>query len=845
MAKTTPPIKTDLFRFVTFRSPEELTFDTKALRFVIHPNIHKSLLSSCPIRTTRDKDNSTFDKYISKFPRFTSKGDLQKINPELFEFSNTAFKRKTAINMLITESVNPPKELSLDDVTLLFEALMGEVLSKKSQIVRQAIANMLIVNHALKHHGKFESIGIKKLTDIKIEIPYELIRCYKPWFFKDCGGSLEGVQNLGVADFRRVEQEVCCYVPGEVSHIENIMAKEYKERSTRNYVRTENTIETSRETEVESLSDTTTATRNELNSEVANVIQEDKSSAYGGSLGVSGKIGTAVEINVDAYADFTNSNSSSYSNSQARSYAEEVTQRALERIVQRTSERRTSKVIKEFEENNKHGFDNRGDAAQHVTGIYRWIDIIYTNRLINYGKRLMVEFMVPEPAEFYKTILNYKKVDSSEEESNTPEAPLTLEHFRITKPGDITSLDIANAASYYGVNIDPLPPSNIDLTMSLNPPGPVDHNRSVNSQPLPNIGVPPKYEADIVLGSYTYVYRANSASSSQQAFCDFTFGGKIVYSGKDYNKNKTTKNVDVDLNLNPNLPGNIPVSVNYSGCFGMYGAVTIKCVLKQSTITDWQSEAYNKLVAAYNQKLDQYNAEVQANEQEGQTNESNNESISNPAMNRIIEQRELKRICIEMLMKPFCNVQGRDNNVEINACDLYQIPQVNQNQTFSEYARTVKFFEQAIDWKIMSYLFYPYYWAEKCDWADLMQSESDDLIFQAFLQSGMGRVVVPIREQFTEAFSFYIETGDIWLSNDLVAGSEGDLYLSIAEDMQTIEGNVEDVWESRVPTSLAIIQGKSAFLEEEGLPCCHIVENDNTTSNISGTDATLKLINPE
>ena len=42
-----------------------------------------------------------------------------------------------------------------------------------------------------------------------------------------------GVTNLGIADFRRVEQEVCCYVPGEVSHIENIMAREFKERSTR------------------------------------------------------------------------------------------------------------------------------------------------------------------------------------------------------------------------------------------------------------------------------------------------------------------------------------------------------------------------------------------------------------------------------------------------------------------------------------------------------------------------------------------------------------------------------------------------------------------------------------
>ena len=48
--------------------------------------------------------------------------------------------------------------------------------------------------------------------------------------------SLYGVNNIGVGVLRKVEQEVCCYVPGEVSRIENVMAREYKERHTRNLV---------------------------------------------------------------------------------------------------------------------------------------------------------------------------------------------------------------------------------------------------------------------------------------------------------------------------------------------------------------------------------------------------------------------------------------------------------------------------------------------------------------------------------------------------------------------------------------------------------------------------------
>ena len=106
----------------------------------------------------------------------------------------------------------------------------------------------------------------------------------------------------------------------------------------------------------------------------------------------------------------------------------------------------------------------------------------------------------------------------------------------------------------------------------------------------------------------------------------------------------------------------------------------------------------------------------------------------------------------------------------------------------------------------------------------------------------MGRVVVPIRPQFTEAFAYYVATGDIWLGNEFVAGTESDLYLSIVEEMQTVDGVVEEEWETRVPTTLAIIQGRSAYLDEEGLPCCENVENDESTSNISKNNTLLGVL---
>src|SRR5690554_5083475 len=114
-----------------------------------------------------------------------------------------------------------------------------------------------------------------------------------------------------------------------------------------------------------------------------------------------------VSFYANGYMNGSSATSTSNSNSTSETYAQEVTTRALERVVQKVGERRTSRILREFEENNKHGFDNR-KGETHVTGIYRWVDKIYKNRLINYGKRLVYEFDIPEPARFFKQAIVQK-----------------------------------------------------------------------------------------------------------------------------------------------------------------------------------------------------------------------------------------------------------------------------------------------------------------------------------------------------------------------------------------------------------------------------------------------------
>lgn len=54
---------------------------------------------------------------------------------------------------------------------------------------------------------------------------------------------------------------------------------------------------------------------------------------------------------------------------------------------------------------------------------------------------------------------------------------------------------------------------------------------------------------------------------------------------------------------------------------------------------------------------------------------------------------------------------------------------------------------------------------------------------------------------------------------------DDELYLSIAEELAQPEYVLEKTWESRIPTTLTVLQSGVIGLDAEGLPCCHAGES--------------------
>jgi hypothetical protein len=641
--------------------------------------------------------------------------------------------------------------------------------------------------------------------------------------FVQTSGEVEhyGVNRIGVADYRRVEQELCCYIPGEVSHIENILAKEYKEKSTRSLIRTEDTFESTSEREIEELSDTTSTTRHEMSTEISEVLQKDRSQNFGFDASVSGEF-SKFSFDASGYGDFSFAQSSTDSNSQARTYAEDVTRRALERIVQKTTIKRTSKILREFEENNKHGFDNR-EGTQHVTGVYRWVDKVYKNTIVNYGKRLMYEFMIPEPARWYKEAI----IVQAEEEEGTITSgagaagapsiavkPVSLAENNINSPSDIQRENYQAFAALYGAN--PEAPMDANVTIpgnGANSPGTGDAEHSYTHDPLI---VPPNYICRQISGKVDFHYRA---FVQPRAYI------KVGIGGQNWSKNnlKDDHNDSLDLTKSGlNLTGNISMSVITKKITNYVLSVELKCELQPSVFQQWQQDVYGEIKRAYEEKLQAFNdAQAQAEQINAidETEKSEGSSSGrNPLFNGGIVQIEIKRLCIEMLAKPFGFEQGK-NFYKTTKCD---VPELKLNKSLDIYSSYVKFFEQAFDWELLSKIFYPYYWSDRCDWKTLFQAQDgNDYFFQQFLQSGMGRVVVPVKEGFEDAVTFFMETGKIWLGTGLVIDTDDDLYVSIVDEMTSVEGRIEgEEWETIIPSSLTVVQARSVLLDEGGLPCC-------------------------
>lgn len=618
---------------------------------------------------------------------------------------------------------------------------------------------------------------------------------------------------LGVGDLLKVEQEILCYEAGEVAHIENVLKGEFKDRSTRSLNRREETSITEEETFTSERKDLESTDRNEMSKESSSVVNKDFS--IDGGVQTSGKYGP-VEVQTNINAGY--SESSSDYNSSAVNYSKSVTERATSIVEKRVRKYNKVTIINEFEEINKHGFENRqvdgGDPVDHIVGIYRWVNKVYKNTLWNYGNRLMLEFMVPEPSAYHIMAKNNK----DEYGLNEPEAPLELtikDHgVSINSALDISESNYIHLAQIYGAKVTPPPPDEIIVNKSVKHGQEYDHDTKPGKKSMTG-----DISIDVPEGYLAYKYKISGLHVTRW---DDWYGAMRFYCGHN-----SVWFVDHDAPPSEYtyLTGkNITVSWRLYRAHNFSANIIIKCERTDEALTQWKLDTYSAILDAYKQQKSEYDQKLaQARAREGIQIQG-----SNPLLYQTIISDELKKACIQMMSNEVFEEKEYGSYPHSNKLhtEAYprdykygsSMPDMNI-QKASERAGVIRFFEQVFEWDQMTYKLYPYYWANKNRWINLYNLDDNDPLFANFLKSGAARVVVPIRQGFEDAFAYFKETNTIPASLSNIK-LEDEHYLSISDELKpNDEKTFVESWETALPTNLVILQKDASGLDTDGLPC--------------------------
>lgn len=600
---------------------------------------------------------------------------------------------------------------------------------------------------------------------------------------------LFGVNKVGVLDFHRVEQELYCFEASEPSHIENLMGREHKERMTRRFSLHEVETERTRESGFEQMSETQTTERFEQQSTVEEVLQEEASRNINVNAGVSGGFGNSVQVFANTAVTFANSTSREQSRADALTFARDVTGRVAQKITSKTVERRRALYRRENETVTRQGFDNRA-GNQPVVSMYRFLDRKYRNHLVNYGRRCIVEWMIPDPG---KNWIRAQELAIPEDDF-TRRPPKKPKRLGLRKPSDVTPSNYRKFGKAYGIDDLPAPPPfvmYVSRSFSENNEGPTS-SASPPPDDVPFQGPQAvSYEIEIPEDYLATHYQLNFTSHAPQSGGGGGTAGMVAF------------------------PNPISFSVPYQAIetFPMVVEITLRLVIRRVVQHDWQYQIFSRVMEAYREKKAEYDAAREAYENE------NRHADLNPRFKKDIIQRELRRIAMYMIQKPHNVDVTHDHYTPAKKGELHTL---NLTAKLDRHAAVVRFFEQAFEADLLSYLLYPYFYADEQSWsARLAMEETRDRDFAAFLTAGMARLVIPIRPGFEDAVSHFLQTGEVWFGRGVVMDVENDLYLSIAEEMAS--GNEEteilDTWITTIPTDLQILQENAGAIVGDGLPC--------------------------
>jgi hypothetical protein len=480
-----------------------------------------------------------------------------------------------------------------------------------------------------------------------------------------------------------------------------------------------------------------------------------------------------------------------------------------------------------------------------VSRVYLWQTKVYEAQTFNYGKRLLFDLMVPEPAAFVADAVAAHGV----RQTIIPPEPLVVVsqlelapkpylYWRPVAPGDLgpdgllkqdvvarplTPADLDPSPSellYYGtfigkfgtvgVNAPPEATTAVSKGLTGNKD---DHDHLAVADDL---AIPQGYQAQsiTVRGAFS-LYEQEDGDE-----------GMLVFVGKQQFECTGTGNLTPKYAVLPppadtsaNEQGSMPIAVETQQARDFAITVDVTCTRTDAALDQWRLDTYTAVANSHADLMSAYQDRVKAQAVQAAAAPSLGQ---NPTQNRLIERAELKKACIALLSGTDLYGAGLGDIAVNDPPPAFPRPNVppkpNPGITGGDQEAFIRFFEQAFEWEHMTYLFYPYFWARHDTWYASAIADNPDPLFAEFLKAGAARIVIPVRPQLEGDVRYFLMTGQIWGGGAMPGITDTD-YLPITEEIRArddapgAETPQGDPWEVSLPTTLIRLRNDDTLPE--------------------------------
>jgi len=588
-----------------------------------------------------------------------------------------------------------------------------------------------------------------------------------------------------IGDLQVVKQQFVRYEAGEVAHIENVLKGEKKETRRRKLNRVSESSD--HETVNTNLSESATADKQvDLSAEVLKTLTDNTIDTNYKNLKAT--YGSPNAITYDGSWTVTEPGQRK---EDITKFARDVLNKTVNRINRQVTEIRRHSTLEEIEDRVTSIFDNTGSDG-NLRGVYCWLNKVYSNYVINYGNRLMIEFIITDPA------ADYIKAESRCEE---------LIVSRLQSPAElgIRSYRDISADKYadYAVicpGIEPPPPASLVVSATLRG----DEEKLIQ--------LPVGYEAKTL--DIAYIVPPSIPSTLLKAIVGRNAypltGAKI--SGQPMNNETTAVPAAVSGNFSA------PMTSPPADRDNIAANIEITCQPAPITYTQWQINTYNTINNHYRSQLKTYYGDNQGGADERRSQ-----------VTRGIIHEELRKGCMKLLFQELFRYNPGSVPGIIRVSEL----------------RYVQFFQQLFHWDEMYYMFHEEFLERSTPGksrSDVYGYMNSDRTFCHFLQADYARVIVPVQPQNSQTTIFFLSAGMVWEGKDALVPALGSYTVKdgkniLAPDTGLVNKSHSDIeiinelkkitfttgeseqigpaWLIKVPTSLKILEENGDILNKK------------------------------